>query len=63
MSSKGCTKQGLKAIEEALAHLESHAGFEKQVKLNLQNKKFESLADLLKWDQISSDSLELHGNK
>ena len=63
LNARGCTTQGLKAIEGALAHLEANAGFEEQVKLDLQTKKLESLADLLKWDVIAREALEAHGNK
>ena len=63
LNSRGSTTQGLKKIEEALAHLEANAGFEEQVKLDLQNKKLESLADLLKWDVIAREALAAHADK
>ena len=55
--------QGLKVLEETLKLMDAQDCFEDEVKLDLENKRLESLADLLKWDIISRESLERHGTK
>jgi len=37
--------------------------FEEQVQLELQNKKYESMSSLLKWEDIATESLEKHKTK
>jgi len=63
LRAKGSISKGLKVLEETLKSLEVQEGFEEQVKLDIQNKRLESLSDLLKWDVIARDSLKLHSKK
>ena len=50
-------------LEETLQSVDVQECFEEQVKLDLQNKRLESLSDLLKWDVITSESIPLHSGK
>ena len=63
LRSRGSINKGLKVLEEALKSVEVQEVFEEQVKLDLQNKRLESLSDLLKWDVISRESVILHEGK
>jgi hypothetical protein len=50
LRAKGSISDGLKVIEQALNSEELKSYFEEQVVSEHQNKKFEAMADLLKWD-------------
>lgn len=63
LRAKGSISDGLKVIEQALNSEELKCYFEEQVVSEQLNKKFEAMADLLKWDQIADESLKLHKNK
>lgn len=43
-------------MEAVLNSVEFESQFEEQVKLELINKKYESLSELLKWDKITEMS-------
>jgi len=63
LRSRGSISKGLKVLEETLKSLDTQEGFEEQVKIDLQNKRLESLSDLLKWDVIAKESLSSHKGK
>ena len=63
LRSQGSISKGLKVLEETLKSLNSQECFEEQVKVDLQNKRLESLSDLLKWDVIARESLQTHQSK
>jgi hypothetical protein len=53
LRSKGSIAQGLQVLEQAL---KEHANeFEPQIKQELQNKRIESQAELLKWEDIAQE--------
>ena len=63
LRAKGSISDGLKVLEQALSSSELNKYFEEQVLLEQQNKKFEAMSDLLKWDTLSDQSLKLYGKK
>ena len=63
LRAKGSISDGLKVLEQALSSSELNKYFEEQVLLEQQNKKFEAMSDLLKWDTLSDQSLKLYGTK
>lgn len=63
LRSKGSIAAGLKELERALNTPELNQEFEDQVLLELQNKKQESMASLLKWEKVATEGLELHQGK
>lgn len=50
-------------IEQALNSKELSIYFEEQVISEQQNKKFEAMSDLLKWDLIADEALKLNKSK
>ena len=53
LRSKGSIAQGLQVLEQAL---KEHADeFEPPIKQELQNKRIESQAELLKWEDIAQE--------
>lgn len=50
-------------IEKALNSEDLRLYFEEQVLSEQQSKRFESMSDLLKWDQIAEESLKMHSDK
>lgn len=63
MRSQGSISKGLRKLEETLKTMSAQEGFEEQVKVDLRNKRLESLSDLLKWDIIAKESLQTHKNR
>ena len=61
--AKGQIKESLKKLEEILQNPEFSAYFEEQVKTELLNKKYESNAELLKWENITTMSSQMHSGK
>ena len=60
--SKGEIKKGLQVLESVLSTVEFDSQFEEQVKEDLMNKEYESLSELLKWEQIATIATQRHQN-
>jgi len=58
LRNKGRIEEALREMEATLSSPELVAGFEESVRRELENKKLEYKAELLKWDQIAGELLE-----
>ena len=61
--AKGELKKSVKKLEEVLESPEFSQFFEDQVKTELINKKYETYAELLRWDDIAAMSEKMHSSK
>lgn len=55
LKTKGSISVGLKVLEEALNDPKINEFLEDHIKVELQNQRLESKAELLKWDEIASE--------
>lgn len=56
LKNKGSIAEGLQVLEQALGE---HSEFlDEHIRLELQNKRLESKAELLKWDEIAKELTE-----
>lgn len=55
LKTKGSIAAGLQVLEDALKDPKMSEYLEDHIKLELESKRLESKAELLKWDEIASD--------
>jgi hypothetical protein len=55
LKSKGSIAQGLQILEQALSDPKVSEYLDDHIKIELQNKRLDSKAELLKWDEIAKD--------
>ena len=63
LRSKGCISEGLKVLEQALQDPQISEFLEDHIKVELQNQRLESKAELLKWDEIAKELTETFKNQ
>lgn len=63
LRTRGKINEGLQVLEAVLQNEEINKMFEDQVRLELENKRYESYTELLKWENISQISLDIHSQK
>lgn len=60
MRNQGKTNKALKELEVALKDPQMCQNFEAAIKRELESKKYEYKSELLKWDDIARDFLQMH---
>ncbi len=55
LKNKGRIEAAWKEMENTLNNKDFCKDFEDQIKLELENKKFEYMSELLKWDSIATE--------
>ena len=55
LKTKGSIAQGLQVLEQALNDPKIGEYLEDHIKLELKNKRLESMAELLKWEDIAKE--------
>ena len=55
LRSKGSIAEGLLVLQQALDDPKISNYLEDHIKMELQNKRLESKAELLKWDEIANE--------
>jgi len=63
LKNQGKIDKALKELEATLQHPQMRLNFETAIKRELENKKYEYQSELLKWDVISAELLEMHEGK
>lgn len=58
LRTKGNIQEGLLALEQTLNDPKVSAYLEDHIKLEMQNKRLQSKAELLKWDEIAQELSE-----
>lgn len=58
LKTKGNIAEGLLVLEQTLSDPKIVGQLEDHIKLELQNKRLQSKAELLKWDEIASELAE-----
>jgi hypothetical protein len=60
LKNQGQSAKALLELETALQHPQMRLTFETAIKRELENKKYQYQSELLKWDAISTELLEMH---